>query len=113
MTTEDKLKWLFSNCVASTTIKVNPHRDFYQTVEQYCNDMSGLSTSEEIDEEIGRDIFIKMNELNTFIEIQSYPISAIGSYTVYHYDFDQAVHEIYSLIITDYLHHPQYFKVDK
>ena len=84
-----ELKELLSLCKASVTININEHRDYYQTVESYIEERQ--LTNKELKDEIGLDVYEKMKELNTIIEIQAYPDTPIGSYSVMHYDIDMAI----------------------
>ena len=94
----DKLKELLGLCKASVTIQVNYHRDYYQGVKEYIEEqqLDAITINE-----IGKDIYAKMIETNTIIEIQAYPNTPIGSYTIYHYDIDEAINEMLTCIKTN------------
>lgn len=85
----NKLKELLSKCKASVSITVNQHRDYYQSVKDYIEERAQLD--EDLIEEIGLDVYEKMQKTNTVIEIQAYPDTPIGSYRIFHYDIDKAV----------------------
>lgn len=91
------IKQLITRCEASVTIRVNNHKDLYLTVEKYLQDeFSG--SDHDIKDEINQSIYVKMIELNTVVEIQFYPRTPVGSYTVYHYDIDEALKECIDIL---------------
>jgi hypothetical protein len=81
----ESLLELFNFCKCSVSIEHNPHKDYHESVEEYFikNDNHHIEPA----------IFDKMVELNTIIVIQFYPDTAVGSYTIHHYDFKLAVAE--------------------
>ena len=85
----DKLKELLSKCNASVSITVNPHRDYFQSVENYIEERALIN--EELIDELGQDVYEKMKKTNTVIEIQACPDTPVGWYIVFHYDIDKAV----------------------
>lgn len=90
----DKLQYIISRCKASVTLLVNDHRDYYLTISQHLEERFSGSESK-MDDEIPLDVLNKMIDLDICIELQFYPDTPIGSYTLYHYDlniiFDQAL----------------------
>lgn len=80
---------LMKLCKCGVYLTVNQHRDYYQTVDQYFNDLYDNVEIEDID----TGVYDKMKELNTVIELQFYPDTPIGFYKVYHYDLDLAISE--------------------
>jgi hypothetical protein len=78
-----RLKELIEEAKCSVTITANNHRNYYETIEQY------ISTEER--KEISNDIWLKMIELDTCIELQVYPNTPTGSFVIYHYDVDKAI----------------------
>jgi hypothetical protein len=71
------------------TIIVNRHRDYYQTAEDYIdNDIETRCSS---GQEVSDDIRGKIIAADSLIEIQFYPHTPIGFYSVYHYDMDKAL----------------------
>lgn len=78
-----RLKELIKEAKCSVSITANNHRDYYETIEQYIKP--------EERKEISNDIWLKMIELDTCIELQVYPNTPIGSFTIYHYDVDKAI----------------------
>jgi hypothetical protein len=98
MENKDKLNKLIQKCKCGVYIAINSHRDYYETVEQHFK--QNLINQEEL-EGIDNDIYEKMKETNTMIELQYYPHTPIGFYKVYHYDLEMAIDEaLYSLNIT-------------
>tara|TARA_R110000851_G_scaffold80063_1_gene176345 strand:- start:556 stop:819 length:264 start_codon:yes stop_codon:yes gene_type:complete len=78
-----KLQELIKNTKCSVTITVNNHRDYYETIEQY------IDTKKR--KYISNDIWQKMIESDTCIELQVYPDTPIGFYVIYHYDIENAI----------------------
>jgi hypothetical protein len=89
----EKLETLIEKCKCGVHITVNAHRDYYETVEQHFK--SNPITEEDL-EDIEPDVYDKMKELNTIIELQYYPDTPIGFYKVYHYDIEKAIDEALS-----------------
>jgi len=83
----EQLKELQSLCKASITLTINDHKDGYQTVKEYFEDVNYMGG----DTEIGQDIMDKMVETDTIVQIQAYPDTPVGFYSVYHYDIDKAL----------------------
>ncbi len=89
----EKLKELISNCKFEVSLTVNCHRDIGDTVKAYFT----LPWLEEALLDIEPEVFNKMVELNTVVELQFYPDSSVGFYKVYHYDVEMAVDEALTL----------------
>lgn len=85
------LKHLLSLCKGEVMISVNPHKSYYETVEEYLNDLrnNNDATPEDIAE---------MIRLDTLVEITAYPNTPVGSFSIYHYDIDKGINEMISLI---------------
>ena len=80
----DRLKELISRCKNGVYLEVNPHRDVYESVEEYFeNDI----------EDVEQEVFKKMCENDIVIRLQFYPTTAVGFYLVYHYDLDLAIED--------------------
>ncbi len=88
------MKELITKCKASVTISVNEHRNCYETVREKFNSGPDADFREEIDE----DVFNKMVETDTIIEIQFYPNTPVGFYRVYHYDIEKAIDQALSIL---------------
>jgi len=83
----EKLNELIKLSKCGIYLNINTHRDSYETVEQYFEDI----IRKEDFEDIPSDLLDKMKELDTIIELQFYPDSPVGFYTVYHYDLESAI----------------------
>ena len=89
----EKLNKLIQRCKCGVYLTVNLHRDYYETVEQH---FKSNPINEEDLEDIDKDVYEKMKETNTIIELQYYPDTPIGFYKVYHYDLEMAIDEALS-----------------
>jgi len=78
-----KLQDLIKKTKCSVSITVNNHRDYYETIEQY--------VQPEEKQDISNDIWQKMIELDTCIELQFYPDTPVGFYKIYHYDIEKVI----------------------
>ena len=65
---------LISKCKCGVHITVNGHRDCYETVEEYL-----CSFASEIDDATMR----QMIEADTIVELQFFPRTPVGSYSVW------------------------------
>lgn len=84
----EKLYKLIQMCKCGVHLRINLHRDYYETVEEHFN---SNPINKEYLEDIDVDVYEKMKETNTIIELQYYPNTPIGSYIVYHYDLEMAI----------------------
>lgn len=98
------IKKLSEKCECSVSVSINMHRDFYQTVLNYLFERADIPnltwqerngvdlTSDMLKEhEIEVGVLNKMIELNTIVEVQCYPSTPVGFFTVFHYDVDEAI----------------------
>jgi len=85
----EKLQKLLDKCKYGVHLAVNQHRDYYQTAEDALKEKEGYECPPEIEPEV-REIMIKKNVI---IDLQFYPNTPIGSYSIYHYDLDMALDE--------------------
>lgn len=85
---DDKFKKLMNRCKNSITLRINDHRDMYETVEYYVNNLSMSGIDED---DISVEMLNEMIRTNTIIELRFYPDTAIGSYTIYDCDYDNAL----------------------
>ena len=87
----EKLKKLIDECKGSVCLVVNPHKNFYESVEEYLKDRETLEDTEKqiVDEMIKRDLII---------DLQFFPDTPIGSYNIYHYDLDLALDEAFECL---------------
>jgi hypothetical protein len=88
----DKFKELVKRCKSSVEIRVNEHKDYYQTVEEYIKEDGYFDNDYE--ENIGSVIYDLMKKKDTIVVVTAYPDSSVGSYTIYHHDIDTAVETI-------------------
>lgn len=91
----DKLNKIIARCKCGFYLTINSHRDDYETVEQYFN---SNPINQEYLEDIDKNIYEKMKELNVIISIHFYPDTPIGFYNIYHYDLDMAFDEILKIL---------------
>ena len=84
----EKLNKLIELCKYSVHLTINGHRDYYKTAGQYFN--------KNPEEDIEPDVYEKMKELDTIIEVQYYPDTPVGFYKIYHYDLERAIDEALS-----------------
>jgi hypothetical protein len=77
----DKLQQVLAGCKCSVTLTVNNHRDYYQSAESYLDE---LESHRPIDS-TSRTAMIASD---TIIELQVYPDTPIGSYTIIGPDLD-------------------------
>lgn len=85
----DKVKKLLDKCKFGVFLTVNEHRNYYQSVESRLKELSQLECPPEIDDAVIK----QMVDLDTIIELQFYPDTPIGSYTIYHWDLDAILDE--------------------
>lgn len=83
----DKLKELMRLCKCGVYVTVNRHRDSYETAGQALFDAMG----HESPPEIADDVRAKMIALDTIVELQFYPNTPVGSYSIWHYDLEAAL----------------------
>jgi hypothetical protein len=85
----DKLHKLLSLCKCGVFLVVNEHRDYYQTAQQRMVELYSMECPPEIE----RDVYDEMIKTDTIIDLQFYPNTPIGSYSIYHYDLNSALDE--------------------
>jgi hypothetical protein len=88
----EAFKEICSLCKNSVSIEVNPHRDFYESVESYMEDRQS-----EI-QKMEQGVYQKMIDTDTIVWVQAYPNGATSFYCSYHYDIDLAINEILTSI---------------
>jgi hypothetical protein len=88
MTPLDKL---LSLCKCGVHITVNAHRNYYETAENY---WKGLCAGDkDLVNEVSPEVVKTMLDTNTIVQIQAYPETPVGFYSVYHYDINKAIEE--------------------
>lgn len=83
----DKLKLLLSRCKCGVHLTVNDHRDVYETVEQWLENMHDFA------EDLEPDVREQMIANDTIIDLHFYPNTPVGFYKVLHHDLDAALEE--------------------
>lgn len=89
---QELLEQIMKKCAAGFTLSVNPHRVSYESIEDYL-------IHEDFDFTNNSKIFEQMLSHNTLVEVQAYPATPIGFYSVYHYDIRRAIEETYKLLL--------------
>lgn len=82
----DKLQELISKS-HTVSLEVNDHKGGYETVEEYLSS----DWHKDLLEDTPKEIYDKMIELNTIIELQVYPENSVGFYKLYHWNLEQIV----------------------
>jgi len=85
----NKFEQILNRCKCGVFLIVNEHRDYYQTAEEKLIELDSMECPPDIDPKVRS----KMIELNTIIDLQFYPDTPIGSYSVYHHDLEMALDE--------------------
>jgi len=83
----EKLKKLLSKCKCGVHFTINEHRNYYQSAEEKLEELAHFECPPNILEEIK----LKMIEIDTIIEIQFYPDTPIGFFSIYHWDLNKAI----------------------
>ena len=89
-----KLQQIINKCKCSVSLTVNKHLDYYQTAEDALLEMQRYECPPRIEPEV-REI---MEKTNIIIELQFYPDTPIGSYSLYHYDLDKILDEALEIL---------------
>ena len=95
------------NETSSCSIEINRHKSDYMSIYDYLNQIKEIRYcyEDEPEEAFNKDfekVIDKIKETDTIIEIQVYPQTPIGFYTIYHYDYDMALKELNDLLKTQY-----------
>ena len=85
----DKLKQLLARCKCGVFLTVNEHRDYYRSVAYTLDQIACRECPPEIEDGVRA----KMIETDTIVELQFYPDTPVGSYSIYHHDLDAALDE--------------------
>jgi hypothetical protein len=91
---QNKLAQLLTHCKCGVYLTVNVHRDYYQSAEDRLSDLDCLECPPRLDSDIRN----KIIETDTLIELQFYPDTPIGSYSIYHYDLDAALDKALNIL---------------
>lgn len=87
----NRLKEITNLCNGSVTVKMNPHKDECMIVEQYFENERNRPNDEKI---------FKMVELDSIVHVQANSSYPIVSHSVYHYDIELAIDEMFEIIKT-------------
>lgn len=85
---DDKLKSILDRCKCGVFLRVNDHRDYYQTAEQGLDEIQTIRNG---DLECTADVRAKMIETDTIVLLQFYPDTPSSSYEIIHCDLDAAL----------------------
>lgn len=85
--TELMLKALLTRCKCGVSILVNEHRNYYQTAEQYLDDLECREAPPSISDDVRAGILQSGN----IVEITFYPDTPVGQYAIVHHDLDEAL----------------------
>jgi hypothetical protein len=85
----DKFKEILSRCKCGVFLVVNEHRNYHQAAKKRLEELDCLECPPDLAPYVRK----KMIELNTIVDLQFYPDTPVGSYSVYHYDLDAALDE--------------------
>jgi hypothetical protein len=83
----DRFSELMQKCKCTIILTINEHRNYYQTVEQFFNEVWHQDDVKHISSEILQ----KMKDTNTIIELQFYSETPIGAYKIYDYNLNSAI----------------------
>lgn len=83
----DKLNKLISLCKNSVNITINEHRDDHQSIEEY---FTSNPITKDYLLDVEEEVYDKMIESDTLIDLQLYSDTGVGFYQIYHYDLDKA-----------------------
>ena len=95
----DKIKNILERCQCGVSITVNNHRDYYQSVKEYVEELASIDNA--LMDEIGLDVYKQMKKSNTIVEIQAYPDTPLGFYRVLHYDIEKALNKMLDCLNSD------------
>jgi hypothetical protein len=90
----ERFKKIIERCKCGVYLEINPHADCYENIREkieYMN-MAGLLSDTPID------IINQIIEKDNLIDLQFYPDTPIGSYSIYHYDIEKAIDEAFEIL---------------
>lgn len=93
-TQPSKIAELAGLCAAGVALEINPHKNYYDSVQQYLTDKVG-----EPADDIDIDIYNQMIKQDCIIEIQFYQHSPIGFDVVYHHNLNEALNQALELAL--------------
>ena len=79
-----RLQKIINRSKCSVNLMINTHKDYTDSVEEYIafNDFK---------DDIDIDVYNKMIELDTIVQLIIYSNSSVGGYCIIHYDIDKAL----------------------
>lgn len=87
--TTDLLKQLLTRCKCGVYLTVNEYKDYHWTVQEGLDDIWSRESPPQITLEVWEEIL----KTGNLIELQFYPDTPIGSYTIVHHDLEQALRD--------------------
>lgn len=87
----EKLNQIISLCKCEVILRANPHKATYESVMDYISDRERI-------EDVDPEVFAAMIEKDFIVELQFYPRTPIGFYTVFHYDLNVALDEALKIL---------------
>ena len=90
MNESDKLNLLLARCESGVYLTINAHRGSHETVESILSAIIS-NGGKEIEAQIGKEVIAKMIEKDTIIDLDIFPDTPIGSFTIYHHDLNSAL----------------------
>lgn len=88
----NQLQKIMNLCKSSVSLKVNEHKDYYIEIKDYLDGLSDLY--EDVDKEVLQGIIKR----DCIIELQFYPDTPIGSYSLCHYDLDKILDQALGIL---------------
>jgi len=88
------LNKLLTRAKCTVHITVNQHRNYYNTAEEALEEYASYECPPQIED----DVRAEMIRTDTIVNVQFYPDTPIGSYDVYHYDFDECVRQAWACV---------------
>ena len=85
----DKLIQLINRCRCGVFLHANPHRDAYQSVEDWLRDQEALM--EFVVKDILPPVRDRMVKLDTIVDLHFYPNTPVSFWRILHYDLDAAL----------------------
>lgn len=91
-----KLNECLKMCKCSFCIDVNNHKDDYQTVQEWYE--QALENEFIDNKDVDKEMIKEMIKNNTVVKIQFYPDTPIGSYTIHHYNLQEAINIAHNIL---------------
>jgi hypothetical protein len=82
-----ELMKLIGICKCGVYLTVNRHKDMYQTAEAWIEELGDRECPEDLSDDVRAGVVAN----DSTVELQFYPDTPVGSYTVIHYDVDEAI----------------------